>query len=91
MKCEAEGKIVKELGRRAGKTRDGKDWESIEYLLEESDQYHYNMKFNMASWDGPVMDAPRVGDRVKIRFTVNAGEYKGKWYNNVNAYQCERL
>lgn len=59
MKCEAEGKILQELGRRVGKTRDGREWESIDYLLQEdNDIYHYHLRFTMTSFDGPVIDAP---------------------------------
>lgn len=92
MKCEAEGKIVKELNRRIGKSKDGKDTETIEYLLEEdADRYHYKLKFSMTSFDGPVEDAPRVGDRVKVYFTVQAREWQEKWFNNVYAHSVERV
>ena len=92
MECKAEGKIIKMAGRRVGKTRDGKDWESVDYVLEEDqDRYHYKLLFTMTSFDGPVMDAPRVGDRVRVWFTVQARQWKERWYNSVHAHQVERL
>ncbi|WP_270409319.1 DUF3127 domain-containing protein [Bacteroides fragilis] len=40
MKCEAEGKILVELPSTGGVTRDGKDWEKREYIMETSERYH---------------------------------------------------
>lgn len=92
MKCESEGKILQELGRRVGKTRDGREWESIDYLLQEdNDIYHYHLRFTMTSFDGPVIDAPRLGDRVRVWFTVRATQWQGKWINSVNAHRVERI
>lgn len=34
MKCEAEGKILVELPSTGGVTRDGKEWEKREYIME---------------------------------------------------------
>lgn len=36
-----------------------------------------------------VMDI-KVGERVKFSYSVNANEYNGKWYNNVNLFRIER-
>ena len=49
------------------------------------------MKFSMISFDGPVEDAPSVDEKVRVRFTVEAREINGKWYNDVRAYQVEKL
>lgn len=92
MKCEAEGKIIKVLGKRVGKTAKGKEWESMDYLLEEdNDIYHYKLMFTMTSFDGPIMDEPRLGDRVKVSFTVQAREWKDKWFNGVHAHEVVRV
>lgn len=92
MECVAEGKIIKVLNRRIGKSKDGKEMETIEYLLEEDiDRYHYRLKFGMTSFDGPVEDTPRVGDRVRVYFTVQAKEWQDKWFNNVYAHSVKRV
>ena len=48
MKCEAEGKILVELPSTGGVTRDGKDWEKREYIMETSERYHSKMRFPFA-------------------------------------------
>lgn len=98
MRCEAEGKIIKLLGRRSGPLKNGKDYESMDLLLEEdNDIYHYKLRFTMTSFDGPIVDAPAVGDRVRVRFSVQARESKPRdgqqpqWFNSVNAISVEKL
>lgn len=91
MNCEVRGKITAVIGRKTGTTRDGKDYESIEYLITEESQYGKTVKFSMYSGDGPVMDAPQVGDKVSVSFNVSAREYNGKWFNDVRAWKIQRL
>ena len=54
MKCEAEGKILVELPSTGGVTRDGKDWEKREYIMETSERYHSKMIIKESSIDCPV-------------------------------------
>lgn len=89
MNCEVKGRITRELGRKTG-TSNGKDWEVREYLITEQTQFGKTMKFSVFSGDGPIADAPRVGDDVTVKFSVMAKEYQGKWYNDVRAWKIER-
>lgn len=75
-----------ELPTTQGQTKAGKDWEKREFVMETSERYHSNMRFSMCSFDGPVVGAPSVGDMVRVRFTVEAREHNGNWYNDVRAY-----
>lgn len=90
MKCEAEGIILVELPVKRGTTANGNDWESREYVMETSERYHSKMKFGMISFDGPIENPPKQGDKVKIYFTVTAREHNGSWYNGVKAHRIER-
>lgn len=90
MKGEATGRIVQMLSDHVGTLRDGKLWNSREYLMEGDDRFKRKMKFTMISYGGMIEDAPAVGERVTVRFIVEAREYGGKWYNYVNAYQVRR-
>ena len=91
MKCEAEGKILVELPSTGGVTRDGKDREKREYIMETSERYHSKMRFSVCSFDGPVENPPKVGDKIRVNFTVEAREYKGNWYNEVRAHRTENI
>lgn len=89
MTSEAKGKILQELSRRMGVTRTGKDYERREYLMETDTLNRRKLKFAMTSYDGPIAQPLAPGDKVTVRFTIEATEYKGKWYNNVEAYAID--
>lgn len=91
MDCKAEGRILIELPPSMGTTKAGKDWEKREYVMETSERYGTKMRFSIMSFDGPIEEPPQVGDIVKVRFSVEAREYNGSWYNDVKAYQVELL
>ena len=91
MKCEAEGKILVELPSTGGVTRDGKDWEKREYIMETSERYLSKMRFSVCSFDCPVENPPKVGDKIRVNFTVEAREYKGNWYNEVRVHRTENI
>lgn len=90
MTSEAKGKILQELSCRMGVTRTGRDYERREYLMETDTFNHRKLKFAMTSYDGPIAQPLTPGDTVTVRFTIEAIEYKGKWYNNVEAYAIGR-
>lgn len=89
MECKATGVIKVELPAITGSTRTGKDWEKREYVLETDEQYPKKLKFAVISYDGPVQNPPRLGDKVTVRFIVEAREHNGNWYNEVKAYRIE--
>lgn len=91
MQCEATGKILQALSPIMGTLKNGNDWEKREYIIETSTWYHTKMKFAMYSFDGPIENAPQVGDNVKVNFVVEARENKGAYYNEVKATHIEKL
>lgn len=91
MKCEATGIIIAELPSAGGQGRNGKDWEKREYVLTTTDVYPKNLRFAIYSFDGPIDSPLKIGDRVKVLFTVEAREYNGNWYNEVKAYHIDKM
>ena len=88
---KASGKIVVAFPSTYGVTRDKKDWEKRDYVLEIGDRYKSKIRFSMMSFDGQIENPPEVGDLVNISFTIECREYKGNWFNDVKAYQLEKL
>ena len=80
-----------ELPTTHGQTKKGKDWEKKEFVLETLERFPIKMRFAMMSFDGPIEDAPVVGEKVRVRFTVEAREVNANWYNDIKAYQIEKL
>lgn len=88
---KASGKIVMAFPKITGMTRENKDWEKREYLLETDDRYRTKMRFSMISFDGEIKNPPAVGNTVNIGFIIECREFNGKWFNEVRAHQLEIL
>ena len=86
-----EVRIFVESPTSYGQTKKGKDWEKKEFVLETLERFPIKMRFAMMSFDGPIEDAPVVGEKVRVRFTVEAREVNANWYNDIKAYQIEKL
>lgn len=89
MANKASGIILIELPIKRGTTINGKDWEKREYVMETNERYQKKLKFSLYSWDGPIENPPKIGDKVEISFSIEAKENKGFWYNEVKPYNIE--
>lgn len=89
MSHKASGIILVELPTTHGTTKTNKDWEKREYVMETSERYQTKMRFSIYSWDGPVENAPKIGDKIEISFSIEARKVKETWYNEVKAYNIE--
>lgn len=90
MRCKATGVITVALPTTRGNGKTGNDWERKEYVMKVEDIDRRSLKFSMISYDGPILDPPVVGDRVTIGFSIEASENKGRWFNDVKAYNVQR-
>lgn len=72
--------------------RSGNPWVSRDYVLEIPNGA-YNPRhfvFTVFGEERLKQFALRKDEEVTIKFDVDANEYQGKWYNNVQAYDVVR-
>lgn len=86
---EITGILVKKLGEREGvSSRNGNPWKSAEYLVEVPGQYTRHINFSIL--DGQVGRIARfeslIGKMVTVSFDIDAHEYQGRWFNELNAW-----
>ncbi len=86
---EIQGILVKQIAMREGVSqRNGQPWKIAEYLVEVPGQYPRHIKFRVS--DGQVGRLARfdslVGKMVTVSFDIDAHEYEGKWFNEINAW-----
>lgn len=85
---EFKGILRGVVAERSGDSEKG-HWERRQYLVEEVASFPKKMVFEIsdgeigryAKWDA------LIGKNVCVRFTIDASEYKGKWYNNISAWE----
>lgn len=86
---ETTGILVKQVAVREGVSqRNGQPWKIAEYLLEIPGQYPRHICFRVS--DGQVGRIARfdslVGKTVTVSFDIDAHEYEGRWFNEINAW-----
>ena len=86
---ETTGILVKQISIREGVSqRNGQPWKIAEYLLEIPGQYTRHICFRVS--DGQVGRIARfdslVGKTVTVSFDLDAREYEGRWFNEINAW-----
>ena len=86
---EITGILVKQTDHRKGVSKkSGQPWEVAEYLVEIPGQFarHINFRVN----DGQVGRLARfdslVGKMVTVSFDIDAHDYEGRWFNEINAW-----
>lgn len=86
---EITGILVKKVGEREGiSPRNGNPWKIAEYLVEVPGNFPRHINFRVS--DGQVGRLARfeslVGKTVTVSFDIDAHEYEGRWYNEINAW-----
>ena len=86
---EVTGILVKQIALRKGVSqRNGNPWKIGEYLVEIPGQYPRHISFRVS--DGQVGRLARfdslIGKTVTVSFDIDAHEYEGRWFNEINAW-----
>jgi hypothetical protein len=86
---EVTGILVKQIAIREGVSKsNGNPWKIAEYLVEIPGQYLRHIAFRVS--DGQVGRIARfdslVGKTVTVSFDIDAREYEGRWFNEINAW-----
>lgn len=87
---ELQGKIIAVLAPREGTSARG-PWKSQEYVIETHDQYPKKMVFNIFGADRIEQFAIKTGEEVIVSFDIDAHEYNGRWFNNIRAWNIQRV
>lgn len=89
---EKQGKIIAIMPERSGVSSRGKEWASQDFVLQEYDQqYPRRICFSVFGRERLDMFNLQVGENVTVAFDINAREYNGRWYNDLQAYDVRPL
>ena len=81
----------KKLGERSGKTKDGKDWSVVNFLIETKGQYPKMVSLDAWGKNAEVSQGMKDGDLIEVVYEAEAREYNGKWYNSLKVIKLELL
>ncbi len=87
---DLQGKVIAVLPPREGTSARG-PWKSQEYVIETHDQYPKKMVFNIFGADRIDQFAIKAGEEIVVSFDIDAHEYNGRWFNNIRAWNIQRV
>lgn len=87
-KLKIVGKLVKILPIEKGTSKAGKEWEKINFVIDNGNQYNPEVCFQLFGSDKvePFNKFRKVGDTVEVSFNVSSRNHNGKYYHNLDAY-----
>ncbi|MGN1173712.1 MAG: DUF3127 domain-containing protein [Muribaculaceae bacterium] len=71
--------------------RTGNTWASRDFVIETEEQYPQRACMRLFGQDKIDKHPINVGDVVTVSFDINATEYNGRWYNQLNAWNIAPL
>ena len=89
---EVTGKITKVLPIESGKSKEGKEWQKLSYIVETDEKYNnlYCLEVFGAEQVENFNKSNKVGNDVKVQFNVKTNEYKGKYYTSLQSWRIEK-
>lgn len=89
---ELTGKLIQILPVKEGTTRDGKPYKTVEFIVETAEQYPKKALFRIFGTEkvDNLLKYNHEGDDVVVSFDINAREYNGRWYNDINAWKVSK-
>lgn len=88
---QIQGNIVKVFEPRSGTSSSGKQWSSLDFVVEMPGQYTRRVVLNIFGEERIKMLAPKVGEvNVLVDFDIDAHEYNGRFYNEIKAWNITR-
>ena len=87
-----KGKVHVILAEQKGVSQSGKEWAKIDFVIEEVEgQYPKKVSFtSMGDKLLPVVKSLSVGQLVEVHYNLDAREYNGKWFTNINAWRIDK-
>ena len=88
---QIQGNIVKVFEPRSGTSSSGKQWSSLDFVVEMPGQYTRRVVLNIFGEDRIKTLAPKEGEvNVLVDFDIDAHEYNGRFYNEIKAWSITR-
>ena len=87
---ELQGKVIAVMDPRSGESARGK-WMSQDYVIETHDNFPRKMVFNIFGEDRIKQFNIQAGEEIAVSFDIDAHEYNGRWFNNIRAWNIQRV
>lgn len=84
------GYIIAVLPKREGTSQSGKQWASLDFVVQVPGNYPSNVCLNIFGAERIQQLNPQTGEQVTVDFDIDAHEYQGRWFNSLRAWNITR-
>lgn len=87
------GPIIKILPEKSGIGQSGREWRECEVVIEHASSLQYP-KSIVVTFKGAQVDVVNQlgnGDAVGCDISIDARDWRGKWFNTVTGYNLKKL
>ena len=89
---EITGKIIAVLPANSGTSaRTGNPWMSQTYVIETQGQYPKKLAFDVFGEERIKQFNIKQGEELTVRFDIDAHEYQGRYFNQIRAFNVEKI
>ena len=90
MSLELQGFLYAKPIAKEGMSAAGKQWKSVEFVMEMEASSQYPKKAVLTAFKEEVVNKMlgfKVGDEIKVAFNIDAKQHNERWYNSISAWQ----
>ncbi|MCC8118061.1 MAG: DUF3127 domain-containing protein [Bacteroidales bacterium] len=84
---EISGKIIHVLQVQAGTSQSGRQWKSLDFVIETQESHPRKVCFNLFGDERISQNPVQVGQEVAVSFDVESREWQGKWFTKCSAFR----
>ena len=90
-KLTMTGKIISILPIEKGTSKAGKEWQKMNFVLDNYSQFNPEVCFNIFGGDkcGQFLATNKVGDEINVHFNLSSREFNGKYYHNIDCWKWD--
>ena len=87
---ELQGKVIAVLPERSGVSARG-EWKAQSFVIETHENYPKKLVFDVFGADRLAQFNIQSGEEIMVSFDIDAHEYNGRWFNNVRAWNVQKV
>jgi len=86
-----EGTLVEILPEQSGVSKAGKEWRTVDFIVESGGQYPKQAGFNLFGDKIDLISKYNVGDTLSVKFNLESRVVNGKVYTKASAWKIDSV
>jgi hypothetical protein len=89
MAMNVKGVVVQICKLESGESKQGKQWQKQEFVIETSEQYPKKVAFTVFGDKISLINGISEGQSVDVHFNLESRDFNGRWFHNINCWKID--